>query len=163
MTGGRVGSIEVKAAWRILQPASGDDTTRFYHRPAVIYVPAENSPNNQAFCVNAMVGLVGMHIIHKTRDFPAWVWTTFEQIDDAPTCLAGSAACGDTTTRWSFFNGRCPSGLCPLNTPLRDTTFLKDSTFIWNTSPPYGSRYATAGNTGRRSRGQRPYTRPPTR
>lgn len=148
MTGGQVGSMEVKAAWRILQPASGDDSTRYYHQQALIAVPAENSASGQAFCISATVGLVGLHIIHKTKDFPAWVWSTFEQEDNAPTCTGSGGSCGtqDTTTRWSFFNAACTT--CQVNQPLRDTTFLKDSTFIWNTSPPYGSRYATNGQYG---------------
>ena len=141
MTGGQVGSMEVKAAWRILQPASGDDTTRYYHQQALIAVPAENSPTGQPFCISAMVGLVGLHIIHKTQDFPAWVWSTFEHEDNAPTCPAGGSACGDSAVRYSFFNKACAS--CQLNTPLKDNTFLQDSNFIWNTSAPYGSRYAT--------------------
>jgi hypothetical protein len=140
MTGGQVGSVEVKAAWRILEPASGDDTTRYYHQQALIAVPAENSATGQPFCISAMVGLVGLHIIHKTQDFPAWVWSTFEHEDNAPTCAAGAASCGDSTVRYSFFNAACTG--CQLNTPLRDNTFLNDSSFIWNTSPPYGSRYA---------------------
>ena len=140
MTGGRVGSMEVKAAWRILDPAAGDDSTRYYHQQALIAVPAENSASGQAFCISAMVGLVGLHIIHKTQDFGAWVWSTFEHEDNAPTC-AGGGACGDSTVRYSFYNMACAN--CQVNTPLKNNQFLSDSNFIWNTSPPYGSRYAT--------------------
>jgi hypothetical protein len=140
MTGGRVGSMEVKAAWRILQPASGDDTTRYYHQQALIAVPAENSATGQPFCIQAMVGLVGLHIIHKTQTFGAWVWSTFEHEDNAPTCPTAGPACGDSTVRYSFYNMACPS--CQANTPLKNNTFLQDSSFIWNTSPPYGARYA---------------------
>jgi hypothetical protein len=138
MTGGRVGAMEVKAAWRIL--TAEDDSTRYYHQQALIAVPAENSASGQAFCINATVGLVGLHIIHKTQDFPAWIWSTFEHEDNAPTCT-GSGTCGDSAIRYSFYNMACTN--CQVNTPLKDNTFLADSQFIWNTSPPYGSRYAT--------------------
>jgi hypothetical protein len=84
---------------------------------------------------------VGLHIIHKTQHFKAWVWSTFEHEDNAPTCPSGGSACGDSTVRYSFFNQACTN--CQLNTPLKDNTFLNDSSFIWNTSAPYGSRYAT--------------------
>jgi hypothetical protein len=141
MTGGRVGAMEVKAAWRILDAAAGDDTTRYYHQQALIAVPAANSASGQPFCISAMVGLVGLHIIHKTQDFGAWVWSTFEHEDNAPTCPNGGSACGDSAVRYSFFNRACTN--CQLNTPLKNGTFLQDSSFIWNTSPPYGSRYAT--------------------
>jgi hypothetical protein len=146
MTGGTIGSMEVKAAWRILQPAAGDDTTRYYHEQALIAVPAENSPTGQPFCISAMVGLVGLHIIHKTQDFRAWVWSTFEHEDNAPTCPANATSCGDSTVRYSFYNGACTT--CKLNTPLRDNTFLTDSSFIWNTTAPYGSRYAVDSTYG---------------
>lgn len=146
MTGGRVGAMEVKAAWRILDAAAGDDTTRYYHQQALIAVPAENSSSGQPFCINATVGLVGLHIIHKTQDFPAWIWSTFEHEDNAPTCPAGTAACGDSAVRYSFFNKACTN--CQVNQPLRDSLFLADSSFIWNTSPPYGSTYATDGRYG---------------
>jgi hypothetical protein len=132
MTGGRVGSMEVKAAWRILMPT--DDSTRYYHEQALIAVPAANSSTGQAFCIQASIGLVGLHIIHKTQTFGAWVWSTFEQEDNAPTCT-GSGACGDSTVKYSFYNAACKN--CQVNQPL------PDSVFLWNTSPPYGARYAT--------------------
>ncbi|HKP75828.1 MAG TPA: hypothetical protein VJT67_09825, partial [Longimicrobiaceae bacterium] len=143
MTGGRVGSMEVKAAWRILTPQ--DDSTHFYHQQALIAVPAENSSTGQAFCIQATIGLVGLHIIHKTQDFPAWVWSTFEQEDNAPTCT-GSGSCGDANVKYSFYNAACTT--CQVNTPLRDSAFLADSSFKWNTSPPYGSAYAVNGQYG---------------
>lgn len=137
MTGGRVGSMEVKAAWRILMPT--DDSTRYYHQQALIAVPAANSSTGHAFCIQATIGLVGLHIIHKTQKFGAWVWSTFEQEDNAPTCT-GSGACGESTVKYSFYNAACTT--CQVNTPL------PDSVFLWNTSPPYGSAYATDGKYG---------------
>ena len=147
-SGGMLGAMEVKAAWRILQPASGDDTTRYYHQQAVIYVPAENTADSSAFCINATVGLVGLHIIHKTRLFRAWVWSTFEHEDNAPTCPTGATCSPDANVRWSFYNPACPAATCPLNTQLKSDTFLQDSFFIWNKTAPYGSRYAYGGQYG---------------
>ncbi|MBB4636988.1 hypothetical protein [Longimicrobium terrae] len=147
MTGGSVGAMEVKAAWRILQPQSGDDTTRYYHREAVIHVPAENSPTGTPFCINATVGLVGIHIIHKTGRFPAWVWSTFEHVDNAPECLGEKNCTADPKVRYSFYNPACDT-TCKLNTQLRGNQFLQDSSFIWNKTAPYGSRYAWGGRFG---------------
>lgn len=144
LSGGQVGAIELKAAWRILQPASGDDTTRYYHRPATIYVPAQHSATGGSMCVSATVGLVGLHIIHKTRNFPQWIWSTFEHVDNAPTCPAGSATCGQDGTRYSFYAPQCTS--CPLNTPL--VLPSGDSTFLWAAAPPYAARYAYDGRYG---------------
>jgi hypothetical protein len=133
-TQGPVGSIEIKAAWMVVQPA---DSARFYTRAAVLYVPAKHSATGQPLCLNATVGLVGMHIIHKTRNFPSWIWSTFEHVDNAPQCLPGQGgACGDSTT-FSFYNAACTN--CQLNTPASSGS---DSTFLWEPDPPYARRYA---------------------
>src|SRR4029078_13734279 len=30
------------------------------------------------------MGLVGFHIAQKTKEFPEWIWSTFEQVDNVP-------------------------------------------------------------------------------
>jgi hypothetical protein len=142
-TGGQVGAIELKAAWRILQPEQGDDPTRFYSRAAVIYVPAAHSETQSDLCLNATVGLVGLHVIHKTQDFPQWIWSTFEHVDNAPTCPAGTVGCGQDGRRYSFYNAACPG--CTANAPL---TPPADSVFKWAATAPYAARYAVAGGYG---------------
>jgi hypothetical protein len=146
-SGGQVGSIEVKAAWRILQPERGDDTTRYYTRRGVVYVPARNSVTGRAMCLNARVGLVGMHIVHKTRSFfGAWIWTTFEHEDNAPTCAdsVGGGQCGAGRT-WSFYDPACTG--CTPNQPL-SLAGTGDTTFLWDSVPPYARRYAVQGRYG---------------
>lgn len=72
------GAIEVKAAWRRLtdpEVASG----RFYTRKVIFYSGASGS--NQLYN-NAVYGLIALHIIHKTRSFPAFVFATWEQVDN---------------------------------------------------------------------------------
>ncbi|HEX7241365.1 MAG TPA: hypothetical protein VF263_13905, partial [Longimicrobiaceae bacterium] len=84
-----------------------------------------------------------MHILHKTRNFPSWIWSTFEHVDNAPQCLPGQGgACGDSTT-FSFYNSACTT--CQANAPLSSGS---DSTFLWEPTPPYARRYATAGRYG---------------
>lgn len=147
-TADSVGAIELKAAWRILLPEAGDDTTRYYHHPAVIYVPASQSATHRAQCVNAIVGLVGLHILHKTSVFPQWIWSTFEHEDNAPTCV-GSAPCPGDDRRYSFFNPACTTACAgKVNNPLRDTAFVNDSTFYWAAAPPYGKAYAIDSTYG---------------
>lgn len=80
------GAIEVKAAWRALttdEVAKG----RFYMRN-VIYYTGQSSPpplapgqKPQVFN-NAVWGLVALHIIHKTKSFPAFVFASWEQVDN---------------------------------------------------------------------------------
>jgi hypothetical protein len=71
-----LGSIMVKAAWRISTPK--DDPKRFYTTNAQIYNPTTQS------CTPTTVLLVGLHIAHKIDPFTEWVWSTFEQVDNVP-------------------------------------------------------------------------------
>ncbi|MFO1072190.1 MAG: hypothetical protein U1E17_05790 [Geminicoccaceae bacterium] len=71
------GAIEIKAAWRALTPTeiSGG---KFFTRKVIYYTgPQGNQRYN-----NAVWGLVALHIIHKTRSFPAFVFATWEQVDN---------------------------------------------------------------------------------
>jgi hypothetical protein len=74
------GSIEVKAAWRILTPA---DTPAIRARYYII-------PNAQVFdvasakCVAQDIALVGFHIVAKTPNRPQWIWSSFEHVDNVP-------------------------------------------------------------------------------
>ena len=71
------GAIEIKAAWRQLnstEAASG----RFFTQKVLFY---EGEPPNQTYN-NAVYGLVALHIIHKTKSFPVFVFASWEQIDN---------------------------------------------------------------------------------
>lgn len=93
---GNLGSIEFKAAWKIMGP--GDDTTRFYKIKAIVYNDNAGDPSPGPNPVT--LGLVGLHIAHKTPTQRNWVWSTFEQVDNLTS---------------SFFNNACDT--CPINTP----------------------------------------------
>jgi hypothetical protein len=78
-----VGSIEVKAAWRILPDDTGKEIKqRYYVRKALISIAKEDSATGAAFQLEATVGLVGFHIVYKTKSQPKWIWATFEQVDN---------------------------------------------------------------------------------
>lgn len=71
------GAIEIKAAWRQLT----DDEVkkgRFLTRNVIFYTGAQGSQKYN----NGVWGLVALHIIHKTKSFPAFVFATWEQIDN---------------------------------------------------------------------------------
>lgn len=70
------GAIEVKTAWRRLLP--GEDKTRFFTTTAIYY---DLDKNGQIAYYNDTFALIGMHIIHKTTNFPDFVFATFEQVD----------------------------------------------------------------------------------
>ena len=89
---GAPGAATLKVAWKIM--GKGDDPSRFHTAMAYLYNPA-STPK----CRLEKVGMVGMHISHKTVNAPQWVWSTFEHVDNAP--LAGSTGGGP----FSFSDG----------------------------------------------------------
>jgi hypothetical protein len=144
--GKNVGAIEMKAAWRIMVPGK-DDTTRFYCRPAIISIPPANTVNGKPLVAQVTVGLVGLHIAHKTTNGRGWIWTTFEHVDNAPNFAFGPDFPDPIT--YSYYN---PLGafMAPINTPP-DTLPGDGGNFKWDTVQPYAARYAYSsqlnGNT----------------
>ncbi|HEX5603291.1 MAG TPA: hypothetical protein VFX63_12100, partial [Pyrinomonadaceae bacterium] len=92
-----LGSIMVKAAWRI--STSSDDPKRYYAINAQIY----NSQTQK--CTPSTVLLVGLHIAHKVDPFTEWVWSTFEQIDNVPPDPDVSPKPSPPPNGYSFNNG----------------------------------------------------------
>lgn len=83
------GSIEVKAAWRVFprswltDPDKQKIMARYYVTKRTIVVGAAQDQGGRGFVIeDAPVGLVGLHLIIKTRSQPDWIWTTFEQVDN---------------------------------------------------------------------------------
>lgn len=72
------GAIEIKAAWRKLTSTELSSPPRFYTHNVIYYT---NGPNGPLYN-NDIYGLVALHIIHKTKSFPAFVFATFEQVDN---------------------------------------------------------------------------------
>jgi hypothetical protein len=71
-------AIMIKAAWRNLSPLQPALRNRYYMVNAWVY----NSATKQ--CMKQPMGLVGFHIAQKMKEFPEWIWSTFEQIDNVP-------------------------------------------------------------------------------
>jgi hypothetical protein len=72
-------SVAVKAAWKVikedeLEAAQG----KYYLVDAMVLDPVTNT------CKLQKMGLVGLHIVQKTRTRPQWVWSSFEHIDNVP-------------------------------------------------------------------------------
>ena len=105
----QLGAMEIKAAWKVLNPAE-KASGRYFMQQAIVYNDA--SGNTLAPGENPVtVGLVGLHIAHKVGGQPQWVWSTFEQIDNNTA---------------SFFNPNCKPTIgnhnCELNTPTANAT-----------------------------------------
>jgi hypothetical protein len=69
-------SIEVKAAWREFRLPEEDLLDRYYHVEALLV-----DRQTRTYAKKTM-GLVGLHIVHKTPSRPQWVWSTFEHVDN---------------------------------------------------------------------------------
>jgi hypothetical protein len=91
-----LGAMEFKAAWKVL--GANDNPAHFFTQTAIVYNDENGSPSPGKNPVT--VGLVGLHITHKTSRQQRWLWSTFEQVEN------------DTQ---SFFNPKCSSTDCPPN------------------------------------------------
>lgn len=70
------GSIEIKTAWRFLLEGK-DDPSRFITKSVVYYTEENNIPTAHV----GTMALVGMHIIRKTENYPAFIFASWEQVD----------------------------------------------------------------------------------
>ncbi|ADO73288.1 hypothetical protein [Stigmatella aurantiaca] len=70
-------SIEVKAAWREM-PDDLIKSGRYHTAEALYYVNGANGPEPRV----GTFGLVGLHILRKMKNYPAFTYTTFEHVDN---------------------------------------------------------------------------------
>lgn len=105
------GALEVKGAWRIVQPAEAGR----YHtmRARVMTFDGAGQPTGQYR--DATLGLTGLHVVYKAPGFPQWTWATFEHVDNAPT------GTGDAGNRWSYYTPHCTGPYCTPNTSPTQT------------------------------------------
>jgi hypothetical protein len=103
------GALEVKASWRQMTPVEMSNpaiTSRYYIVNAVLVDPV----SGKCTCTPVPMGLVGFHIGQKTSPFTAWMWSTFEQVDNVP-CTpseqsSGAPECASAPPEgYSFNNG----------------------------------------------------------
>jgi hypothetical protein len=99
------GSYSIKLAWKILNASQGDDPTRYYAETAKVL---DLSESGKPYWHTVFLGLVGMHIVHKTVSAPERIWATFEQADN----LAVDRI-ANPKLKPSFFNPECQ--LCAEN------------------------------------------------
>jgi hypothetical protein len=93
---GTTGSIELKAAW--LELPNPADWPRFKVAKAVVTYPGQ-APKN------VVVGLTGLHIIHKTALGQQFIWATFEHRQNAPD--ATQVANKTFKPPYTYFNPSC--------------------------------------------------------
>ncbi|GAB6464711.1 hypothetical protein bcgnr5380_60270 [Bacillus cereus] len=115
----KVGAIMVKSAWKVM--GAGDDAKRFHTAKALVYTNPGEHEGVQAACKLQTVGLVGLHIAHKTQGEPQWVWSSFEHVDNVP-----SQGEPIDKAHYNFFNKSCTT--CQVNQPPPRP---------WNPNNPY--------------------------
>jgi hypothetical protein len=92
------GSMEFKSAWKII--GANDISSHFVTASAIVYNDVNGDPSPGQNPVT--VGLVGLHITHRSATQPSWIWSTFEQVEN------------DSK---SFYNPSCSTTQCPPDTP----------------------------------------------
>lgn len=93
-TPNHLGAIMIKAAWRDMAAVPAEQQSRYYTTKAQVYDPKTQQ------CSAHTVGLVGFHVVQKLKDFPEWIWSSFEQVDILggllPPCSPGDTNCSQT-------------------------------------------------------------------
>jgi hypothetical protein len=113
------GSIAVKAAWRILTVADTPAVRARYYvvENADVVDVAKTLAAKRVVCSKSDVGLVGLHIVVRTKYRPQGLWSTFEHVDNVPPAGAGEAREPDAREAgvpYSFFDPSKPDlGLSP--------------------------------------------------
>ncbi len=100
----RMGALILKLAW---MEVSDENKGNFHTEDLLVYTPGyRNTDGTTNTCEKKTMGLVGMHIIHKTEKQPAWIWSTFEHKNNAPDCRDVLSASG--ITQGAQQNMTCP-------------------------------------------------------
>lgn len=98
-----VGALELKAAWMEVNDIKNPKWKRYKLTKALV------QDMNSGQYRQAILALVGLHILHKTESQQSWVWSTFEQVDNVPDPQA--PVCD--TCHYNFNDPKCTS--CPSN------------------------------------------------
>jgi hypothetical protein len=109
-----IGAIELKAAWvELHDPAQY--SRYLISRANLVY------PDGRTH-FNVVIGLVGLHIIHKMGNLQQLSWATFEQVDNDPDATPYPATPPTTapaeptaTPKWTFYNPACTGPNCQVN------------------------------------------------
>lgn len=121
------GALEVKAAWRVLDPTADKAVIPRYYTQTGYFL----QPNGQ--CQGpTLFGLIGMHILRLTPTTPAtWYWATFEQVDNvtSPQGIPATLATANTP------NGNCPTPPPPSTYNVQPTA-PPGGNVPWNNSNP---------------------------
>ena len=154
-TGGELGAIALKTSWKIIDAGASEEAGSYYTVDGLIAVPAARSEAGEALCIRTRLGLIGMHIMHRTASGNGddWIWSTFEHVNAAPIadnaldpnnilgelfadgCLADSVK----SRRYVLFNPDC-KGCVTNTTPAAE--------WKWFEEAPHARGHATRDEFG---------------
>ena len=121
-----IGSIAVKASWRILTDADTPAVRARYYTvsDANVVDVAKSLAAGKIVCSKSDIALVGMHVMVKTHYRPQWLWSTFEHVDNVPPAGQGEARepdAKDAGAPYSYFDETQPDRrLPPLGAPATE-------------------------------------------
>lgn len=109
-----MGSIAVKAAWRLLTAADTPAIRARYYvvENANVVDVAKTIAAKHVVCSKSDVALVGLHIVIRTKHRPQGLWSTFEHVDNVPPAGAGEAFepdAKDAGAPYSYFDSSKPN------------------------------------------------------
>ena len=154
-TGGELGAIAVKTSWKIIDAGASEEGGSYYTVDGLIAVPGDRSETGEALCIRARLGLIGMHIMHRTASGNGgdWIWSTFEHVDAAPIAdnsldpnnilgelfTDGCQADSVGSQRYVLFNPGCKG--CATNT-------TPEAEWKWFEDAPHARGHAARGEFG---------------
>ena len=108
-----IGSIALKAAWRLLTAADTPAVRARYYvvKNANVVDVAKTIAAGRVVCSKSDVALVGLHMVIRTPQRPQGVWSTFEHVDNVPPVGAGQARepdARDAGAPYSYFDASKP-------------------------------------------------------
>jgi hypothetical protein len=114
-----IGSIAVKASWRLMTEADTPAIRSRYYivKDAAVVDVAKSLAAGRVVCSKSDIGLVGFHIMIKTRYRPQWLWSTFEHVDNVPPAGEGEARepdARDANAPYSYYDPTQPGRRLPL-------------------------------------------------
>ena len=154
-TGGELGAIAIKTSWKVIDAGATEEAGSYYMVDGLIAVPAARSETGEALCIRARLGLIGMHIMHRTASGNGgdWIWSTFEHVNAAPIgdnaldpnnilgelFADGCQADSVESQRYVLFNSHCKG--CPTNT-------TPEAEWKWFEDAPHARGHAVRGEFG---------------
>ncbi|HEY0394106.1 MAG TPA: hypothetical protein VGD01_06380 [Candidatus Elarobacter sp.] len=171
------GALEVKAAWRVLDPAKDQAVIPRYYTQSGYFL----QPDGKTCSGPALFGLIGMHILRLTPTTPAtWFWASFEQVDNVtpvpnssapPTLATPGTPNGACTSSYNvaptsppsnvpWTSGNTPVNVCRV-TPIPADVAQSNQTWRGKLSGTVWANYEMIGTINPAPAGASPYPIPP--